>query len=269
MNSYQEKDSYIYIHRRSSDGLVFYVGKGTVRSKRDKSKERSKAWKAFIGNDSYEIERILVDLTQQEAIEREIQFLENPLPDWKLVNVQKSSRFKLIDVNIKDVVEYDTTSTSFLRWKKNIGYKIKAGMVAGWEDNNQYYSLEYNGVSYLAHRVVYFLFTNLTSFGMLNHIDCNRKNNNISNLEVVTYRENNNRATRHVHGVPNSNNTSGTNGITYNKGRYERFMVEWYEPCGRKRGKSFSFLKYGGKDNALNAAKEFNERIRCAIKHNS
>lgn len=269
MNSYQERDSYIYIHRRVKDGLVFYVGKGTVRSKRDRSKDRSKAWKSFIGEDDYEIERIVEGLTQQEAIEKEIEFLENPPPNWKLVNVQKASRFKSIDPIIRDVIEYDETSPSFLRWKRDIGFKIKSGAVVGWEDNNGYYSLEYNGVTYLAHRVVYFLFTDQPSFGVLNHIDCNRKNNNISNLEVVTYRENNNRAARHVHGVPNSNNTSGVNGVTYNKGRYERFMVEWYEPCGRKRGKSFSFLKYGGKDNALNAAKEFNERIRCAIKHNS
>lgn len=70
-----QKDYYVYVHR-DSDGNIFYVGKGT--GDRAWSLSRHSVWHKYVqerlqGN--YEVEIVISDLTEDEALERESQLI--------------------------------------------------------------------------------------------------------------------------------------------------------------------------------------------------
>ena len=63
------KDFYIYLHRRATDGKVFYVGKGYGR--RYKSKSRNKHWHNIVNKHGYKVEIYLDGLQEWYAFELE------------------------------------------------------------------------------------------------------------------------------------------------------------------------------------------------------
>lgn len=123
-------------------------------------------------------------------------------------------------INWDAIVYYDETSPSCLRWKvdryrgKHLCQKfITAGKPCGYKDTLGYWNIHLKGVMYKIHRVVYILHNGVIDNELgINHIDCNRGNNQKSNLELVTQFENANRKSIHVNGELQRNNTSGYNG---------------------------------------------------------
>lgn len=65
------KDYYVYLHRRATDGKVFYVGKGHGRRAFDKNNGRSKWWKSIVKKYGYNVEIYLNGLQEWYAIELE------------------------------------------------------------------------------------------------------------------------------------------------------------------------------------------------------
>jgi len=81
----------VYLHRRKSDGEVFYVGIGSKRTRAYDSKQRSRFWKAYTVKYPYSVEVLYEGLTWQEACgkERELikQYGRRDLGGGTLVNM--------------------------------------------------------------------------------------------------------------------------------------------------------------------------------------
>jgi hypothetical protein len=71
--------AYLYRHIRKDKDQVFYIGIGTDdngKYSRAKSKNRNKYWHRIVNNTDYEIEIMLDDITFNEALEKEKEFIQ-------------------------------------------------------------------------------------------------------------------------------------------------------------------------------------------------
>jgi len=66
---------YIYLHIKLTDGEPFYIGKGTGK-RCNKKTGRSKFWNNVIDKYGYDIILLEEGLTEQEAFEREIYWID-------------------------------------------------------------------------------------------------------------------------------------------------------------------------------------------------
>jgi len=94
-------------------------------------------------------------------------------------------------MNWHDYFYYDETSPSCLRWK----VKRKAAekdSVAGWDDQcSGYYRVQVCRRQYFVHRIIWEMFNDMIpSEKIIDHIDNNRKNNKIQNLQLSTVKQN-------------------------------------------------------------------------------
>ncbi len=69
-------------------------------------------------------------------------------------------------------------------------YRKADGRKAGWERKDGYRTVYTGGKKYLSHRVIWFLCTGAWPKGVIDHIDGNPSNNDISNLRDCTQSEN-------------------------------------------------------------------------------
>jgi len=67
------KSFYVYVHRRASDGRVFYVGKGS--GSRSKSTQRNQHWKNIVAKHRYTIEIVQNNMLEWWAFELEIELI--------------------------------------------------------------------------------------------------------------------------------------------------------------------------------------------------
>lgn len=108
------------------------------------------------------------------------------------------------------VLKYNP-ETGKLHWKVDRSQRVKAGRVAGTLHNKGYISLEYEGVSYLAHRVVWLLCNKEWPSHFIDHKDLDRSNNKLQNLREATRAGNShNHPTR-------KDNSSGVKGVNWHK----------------------------------------------------
>ncbi len=68
------KDFYVYLHRRLTDGKVFYVGKGR-RSRSTRQSTRSKHWLNIVNKHGFYVEFYATGLQEWYAFELEIQLI--------------------------------------------------------------------------------------------------------------------------------------------------------------------------------------------------
>jgi len=68
--------AYVYIHRRKTDGLVFYVGKGTGRRKDKRGRSRSTWWNSVVNKHGYTIEVLRDGMSDQEAYDMEARVIK-------------------------------------------------------------------------------------------------------------------------------------------------------------------------------------------------
>lgn len=77
----------------------------------------------------------------------------------------------------------------------------RTGKVEGWIDNSGYYRVWFNGKKTLSHIIIWEIFYGKIPDGMqINHKNCNRTDNRIENLELVTQHQNLQRMKRHIDG---------------------------------------------------------------------
>ncbi len=162
-------------------------------------------------------------------------------------------------VNWNDVVYYDTSSPTYLRWKieKWTGkdYKIprvKCGDIAGTVSSTGVH-LGHDKKVYLLHRVIWVLFNgSIDDNKVIDHIDGNPLNNDISNLRLVYFNVNaRNKST-------NSRNTTGVTGVHYEI-TTDRYRATWVDGSGSLRTKSFAVSVY--KDKAFLLACEYRTKM--------
>jgi hypothetical protein len=148
--------------------------------------------------------------------------------------------------NAHNIWEY-SESGSGLVWKINRRGTRGIGKQAGGKQL-RYYSVRYQNKYYLCHHVVWTLFNGLIPEEMvIDHVDRNGHNNNISNLKIKTCRENG--YNKHANGVSNYK------GVSW----FERDK-KWLARLGTKEG--FIFLGYH--DTALEAAIVWDKKAKHA-----
>lgn len=117
-------------------------------------------------------------------------------------------------MNIQDIVKYDESSPSGLRWVSPISNRLKAGDVAGtYNSKTGYWQITVKGKRTYNHRVILHILKglDLDSRLQVDHIDRDRGNNKVDNLRVVTQQDN------LVNKGIRSNNTSGCQGVSWNR----------------------------------------------------
>lgn len=114
---------------------------------------------------------------------------------------------------------YDEKSKSCLIWKSNKRRNF-IGKEVGGVHSKGYWYVHYKKQNYLIHRLVFRLVNGfIENDKVINHIDHNRMNNKISNLELVTVRTNTQRTILHTSDTLRKNNTSNITGLLYKKDR--------------------------------------------------
>lgn len=155
-------------------------------------------------------------------------------------------------INWKEVVYYSEESPSGLIWIKNVG-KMKIGDLAGSKSHNsngspKCWDLRYNGKLWKVHRIICILFNmNLNSEDEVNHIDVNPFNNNILNLEIVSRKLNMRRCASHVGKSVQSDNVTGTNGVSERtiNNELKAYCSSYIDLDGKRHMYYFSVARYG------------------------
>lgn len=235
---------YVYLHKIKETDEIFYVGKGT--GYRHVSKYgRSKIWKNVTENSEWYSEIIKDGLSNDEACDMELDLIKTINP---IANVHKKDiRQKLLNREfILSRYMYDAESPSGLvykTWNGQEGSKRRnEGDIAGTYCKNMgYYSVSNGGNrgSVRAHRVVWLILKGEDPYEfIIDHLDGNRSNNNINNLEKKTQKENSKNQSRI------GRNKTGVVGVHKNKeGTF--YSATWIEESLKPKQISFSIAKHG------------------------
>ena len=109
-----------------------------------------------------------------------------------------------------EVLEYDQGTGIFV-WKKSRG-RVKKGAIAGSLHKSGYLVVTLNRKHYLAHRLAWFYTHTVWPKDQIDHINHVRNDNSLVNLQESSDIEN------RRNGSLSKNNTSGVNGVVWNKG---------------------------------------------------
>jgi hypothetical protein len=85
--------------------------------------------------------------------------------------------------------EYFYYKDGNLFWKKLTGKKGFIGKKAGSLQKNGYIAIRFKGKLLYAHRMIFVMFNNYEP-NLVDHVDCNKQNNNIENLRECSALEN-------------------------------------------------------------------------------
>ena len=66
----------VYRHIRSDKNMPFYIGIGKTHDRPSNKKDRSSFWKGIVNKTDYDIEILFDNLTKEQAIEKEIEFIK-------------------------------------------------------------------------------------------------------------------------------------------------------------------------------------------------
>ncbi len=246
-------DHYVYLHKRKDNGIVFYIGHGRL-NRAETQRKRSKNWGEVVKSaGGFDIEYLSKCLCKKAAIELENDFLRSPNPDWSLVNIAPArNTHELSKELIEEFLEYDEASPSALRWKKTFAANTRKNLIAGHLEVKGYWTVRLDGKSYQAHRLVWVLHNNSIDPNLvINHIDNNRSNNHISNLEPVTNANNSRKSLR------NKNPLAAGINFSIVAGKYEYWIAYVYDLNSKRFSKSFNCKEYG-----YQKAKELAEQWR-------
>lgn len=112
-------------------------------------------------------------------------------------------------MDFSDILYYDESSPSCLRWKQSTGPRSPKDSIAGTKSkSNGYWKIKHNNKIYGAHRVVWLLMKGDLP-KQIDHIDGNRSNNKIENLRVANNYQNTQNAKLR------KDNTSGVKGVDW------------------------------------------------------
>lgn len=112
---------------------------------------------------------------------------------------------------LNSIFSYDE-STGELRWKKVPQERVvrsKVGAIAGAVTVNGYRMVSVNYQKYLVHRLIWKMKTGADAPFSIDHVDCDRLNNRLSNLRAATQSQNG------MNSKMRKNNTSGVKGVHF------------------------------------------------------
>lgn len=257
-NSYLENRFCVYGH--VLDGVVRYVGEGTLKRAYQSSRSSQKNWQNTFNDKDFEVVIFEQGLTKEESCRIELEYIKK-YADTIINKITNSLRPIPIDyAEVSASVYYDETSPTFLRWVTG-NKKYKAGDIAGHISKREsgYVDVTINDRLYRAHRVIWVLFNKtLTPDETIDHISGDRADNRIINLRAVSSRENNrNRLlTPASTGLRNIREVFAGTGLS-------SFEVVWTNNEIRSQ-QSFNIRKLGGIENALKSAYAFRDELILA-----
>ena len=174
-----------------------------------------------------------------------------------------------------EIFYYSESSPTFLRYRRenetsNKANKRFAGDIAG-SISDRYSTVKFNNKSWMVHRIIWILHNGHIDHSLvINHIDFNKQNNNIENLELCSFRQNLCRTKIRNKLALHHKNKSGINGVSrcvkFNGYKvYEYFNVQWVDENKKKRHKLFSIEKLT-EEIALQMAIEFRYQVEIHLK---
>lgn len=264
--SEENKDYYVYVHRRKDNSIVFYVGHGRLKRSDNGSRTKTKDWskvESIAGGHS--VEKLKENLTKHEANKIEHDYLVNPPDEWQLVNKRLPiESYKLDYEYLSSRFKYSEESKTYLKWK---GAKIPAyngrdagGLQGTGKGGKTYYAVRDGKRLYLVHRLVWILHNkiDIPSGMVVDHIDGNSLNNSINNLRVVTPQQNASNKGKH-HSI------SGITGVRREEKEYGDYWSAYISSKGVKHSECFSVTKLGeeeAKQQAINKRIEFEKLFK-------
>lgn len=117
----------------------------------------------------------------------------------------------ITQIELQEQFNYDA-DTGIFTWKVS-HVKVKAGQVAGCCRPNGYVTINYNKTFYLAHRLAWLYVYGELPDNCLDHINCVRNDNRISNLRNATTQQNNYNSKLSI------TNKSGVKGVYWMKNK--------------------------------------------------
>lgn len=154
-------------------------------------------------------------------------------------------------IDFSEHVYYDSSSPSGLRWLNDRYGGVNDCFIrrpkdsqAGAKMNLGYWQLRLEGRMFLVHRIIWKIVKQESIAGKkIDHVDGNRSNNNISNLRLVSQKENSRNSSL------SRNNRTGFTGVVYDP-RLEsrgtpRYIACWTDLNGKQSRKSFAIGRYG------------------------
>lgn len=162
---------------------------------------------------------------------------------------------KLSEVDVAELFDYSENSPSGLLWncnrfagKRKTIQKTVIGRVAGSKNKAGYWYVSVGDTGrYLVHRLIWILHNGVIPEDMvIDHIDQNKSNNNITNLRLVTTKINNRNTKIRI------TNKTGYTGVCKSGDNY---IASWSEGS-KTKCKKFSINKYGEAE-AFELAKNF------------
>jgi uncharacterized protein YerC len=198
----QDKNYCVYFHRRKDTAEIIYVGEGR--------KARAKLVRLDKGKNAKHQEIVKTIGVYYEVYKDNLTKLEAEQLEQYLIKSLKEAGASITNVNSKatasttytreefeNLFYVDSTSPSGLRWKED-RRNIKDGYILANKDSIACSKKKTTGYWYYknkaSHRIVYALVhgecpSDLT----IDHIDCNKDNNSIENLRLLTRSENSSR----------------------------------------------------------------------------
>jgi hypothetical protein len=214
----------VYVHTDSS-GKIKYVGSGSVAraNRTNANSNRGIKYKKYV-EEFGRLHVVIIEknLTKLEAIEKEIKIYDNY--NNCLLNISRPSYVKHLPskYEIEQILYYDETVKSCLRWKHGNRRNTKDNSTAGnLNKATGYWSVNIAGKKYKCHRIVAILHDlTVTENSLIDHIDTDKDNNKISNLRVVTQAENN----RNRHRNKSNDRNKFPVGVSFDSGK-NRFVA--------------------------------------------
>lgn len=129
----------------------------------------------------------------------------------KLQAIKSTITSHITQHELKRVLNYDPDSGIFT-WRVSVGTSSLAGKVAGCLSVDGYVGIRVMGTRYQAHRLAWLYVYGALPSGDIDHKNCIKKDNRISNLREASRAQNKWNVGR------NKNNTSGHKGVSFAAG---------------------------------------------------
>lgn len=252
----------VYVYK-DAQGKIKYVGQG--RPDRVKSKSgRTSEFLEFVNNEDFTIEVLHQNLTKNQALDIECDLIKSL---DGLINKNATSYVNQLTHDFcKEYFYLDATSPTLLRWNKTIlsGEYRNVESTVKHSPAGSLMSKGYNRVNLLnkafyVHRILWVLYhgKDIPKDKVINHIDGNRLNNSIENLQLCTQQQN---CARTIRKPAGSSGIVGVSIKTSSMGVKSYYATLRFH--GRLYEKGFSHKKYGEDVALLNAIKWREDKIK-------
>lgn len=112
---------------------------------------------------------------------------------------------------LRELLDYSPETGEF-RWRVSPSNSVSSGSVAGAPDRKGYWYIQIAGARYLAHRLVWLYVNAVWPKEQIDHVNCTRADNRITNLREATPTENGENI-RHA----KTNSSTGLLGVSWYK----------------------------------------------------